>query len=557
MSRNTYVSRQISTPSQPKTDWRNLISSNIWLHLSYSVLTTFCCLGLTARSQAAISPNVELKIGILQRFGDEPIDKLNLEATPGDRLTLKFKTGERQQTLQASSAKLEVVMQTLPLPAVEERVVLSTHRSFETAENSAEQWRKKGIEVEIAQPERWQVWAKRKVYNTPLLRRLLLRSVQAKGNKTAYVDTQILQQIPQTSLVVNGYRYSRNELDITTSKTLIRVEGNKRDTVYAGSLHLQPNAYGTYTLVNNVPLETYLRGVVPHEIGANAPYAAVEAQAIIARTYALRNLRRFALDGYELCADTHCQVYRGLSGTVQNADRAIAATRGQVLTYKNELVDALYSSTTGGITATFSDVWNGADRAYLQPIVDAAGNVWNLDRQTLADENNFQRFISLRQGFNETGWGMFRWRKESSMEQITKDLQHYLEVNKNPMAFKKIQQIHVVERSPSGRILKLAVQTDRGIFVLEKDEVRNAFSAPRSTLFYLEPLTKGNTLWGYAFVGGGLGHGVGLSQTGSQRLAQLGWSSSRILNFYYPTTQIQPLSDQITFWSQPLTTSQK
>ncbi len=558
MSRNTYVSRQISPPSQPKNDWKNLISSNIWLHLSYSVLTTLLCLGLTARAKAAIRPNVELKVGILQRFGDEPTDKLNLQATPGDRLILKFKTGERQQTLQASSAKLEVVMQTLPLPAVEERVVLSTHRSFETAENSAEQWRKKGIEAEIAQPERWQVWAKRKVYNTPLLRRLLLRSLQAKGNKTAYVDTQILQQIPQTSLVVNGYRYSRNELDITTSKNLIRLsEGNKRDVLYAGGLHLQPNAYGTYTLVNNVPLETYLRGVVPHEIGANAPYAAVEAQAIIARTYALRNLRRFALDGYELCADTHCQVYRGLSGTVQNADRAIAATRGQVLTYQNELVDALYSSTTGGITATFSDIWNGADRAYLQPVVDAAGNVWNLDRQTLADEKNFQRFISLRQGFNETGWGMFRWRKASSMEQISKDLQHYLEVNKNPIAFKKIQQLQVVERSPSGRILKLAVQTDRGIFVLEKDEVRNAFSAPRSTLFYLEPLNKGKMLWGYAFVGGGLGHGVGLSQTGSQRLAQLGWSSSRILNFYYPTTQIKPLSDQITFWSQPLTTSQK
>ncbi len=562
MPRNIYLPRQISPLSQQRTgSWRNRISPNIWSRLSYSVLTTFCCLGLAAESEATIKrPDVELKIGIVQRFGDEPTDKLNLQATPGDRLTFKFKTGERQQTLQASSAKLEVVMQTLPLPAVAERVVISTHRSFETAENSAEQWRKKGIEVEIAQPERWQVWAKREVYNTPLLRRLLLQSLQAKNNKTAHLDTQILQQVPQTSLVVNGYRYSRDQLDITTGKNLIRVhQGNERDaTLYAGSLRLQPNAYGNYTLVNNVPLETYLRGVVPHEIGSRAPYTAVEAQAIIARTYALRNLRRFALDRYELCADTHCQVYRGLNGVVPNTDQAIAATRGQVLTYKNELVDALYSSTTGGVTAAFSDVWNGVDRAYLQPVVDAAGNIWNLSRQTLADEKNFQRFISLRQGFNETGWGMFRWRKESSMEQITKDLQHYLEVNKNPMAnFKTIQQLQVVERSLSGRILKLAVQTNQGIFVLEKDEVRNAFSAPRSTLFYLEPLNKGDTLWGYAFVGGGLGHGVGLSQTGSQKLAELGWSSSRILNFYYPSSHIQPLSNQITFWSQPLTTSQK
>jgi peptidoglycan hydrolase-like amidase len=205
---------------------------------------------------------VELKIGIVQRFGDQPTEKLNLQATPGDRLTFKFKTGVQQQTLQASSAKLEVVMQPLPSPVVEERVVLSTHRSFETAEHSAEQWRKKGIEVEIAQPERWQVWAKGEVYNTPLLRRLLLGSIQAKGTKTAYVDTQILQQVPQASLVVNGYRYSRNELDISADKNLIRVnQENERDaTLYAGNLRLQPNSYGDYTLVNNVPARNLLAG---------------------------------------------------------------------------------------------------------------------------------------------------------------------------------------------------------------------------------------------------------------------------------------------------------
>ena len=85
-------------------------------------------------------------------------------------------------------------------------------------------------------------------------------------------------------------------------------------------MQLQPNAYGTYSLVNNVPLETYLRGVVPYEIGANAPKAAMEAQTIIARTYALRNLRRFEVDDYELCADTHCQVYYGLKGATEKTE---------------------------------------------------------------------------------------------------------------------------------------------------------------------------------------------------------------------------------------------
>lgn len=507
--------------------------------------TTIALLSLSATSALAKQPaDVEIKVGIVQRFGDEPTDQLELQATPGDRLTLTFKTGERQQTVQASDVKLEVAMQPLPTPALEERLVLSNHRSFETAEAAAKQWQALGIEVEIAQPEYWQVWAKREVYNTPLLRRFLLRSILNKGNKTAYLDSQVLQQVPQVNWVVDGNRYSGKQLEITTSSNQIRVNHEQDGSVYVGRMLLQPNTYGTYTLVNEVPLEAYLRGVVPYEIGKDAPYTAVEAQAIIARTYALRNLRRFAVDGYQLCADTQCQVYRGLNGAKPYTDRAIAATQGKVLTYQNQLVDALYSSTTGGVTAAFSDVWNGADRPYLNPVIDAASNIWNLSRQSLANEENFQQFISMRQGFNETGQRLFRWRRESSMEELTKDLQRFLEANKSQLAkFQTLQQLQVVERSPSGRILKLAVQTDLGTFVLEKDEVRSAFTAPRSTLFYLQPLSKDQkTLAGYAFVGGGLGHGVGLSQTGSYGLAKLGWSSDRILNFYYPGTQIQPLS---------------
>ncbi len=74
---------------------------------------------------------------------------------------------------------------------------------------------------------------------------------------------------------------------------MIRVNKSEKPEnarLYAGRMNLQPNAYGTYTLVNQVPLETYLRGVVPYEIGTDAPIAALEAQAILARTYALTEL---------------------------------------------------------------------------------------------------------------------------------------------------------------------------------------------------------------------------------------------------------------------------
>ncbi|WP_353931930.1 SpoIID/LytB domain-containing protein [Okeanomitos corallinicola TIOX110] len=519
---------------------------------SYKLATTFCLIGLTAASSPVQShPDVELQIGIIQRFGDTPTDKLKLTPTPGDRLKLQFSVNNKPQTLvTANPIELETVMETLPQPKVQEVVVLGDFRTFETAEDSAKNWRDQGIEVEISQPDGWQVWAKREVYSSPLLRRLLLRSIEVSGQKLPYLDTQILEQIPRVSWEINGKRYSDKYLEITTTKNLIRVNDSEKannNRLYAGRLNLQPNAYGTYSLVNQVPLETYLRGVVPYEIGTKAPTASLEAQAIIARTYALRNVRRFAVDNYELCATTHCQVYNGLNAAAKTTDQAIATTRGMVLTYNNELVDALYSSTTGGVTAYFSDVWNGEDRSYLRPVVDAPNNIWDLSAKNLSDENNFRQFINLKTGFNESKWDVFRWNKQTSVEDITWHLQKFLRAKKSPYAnFKTLEAMAVTKRSQSGRILEMGIKTDIGTFTLEKDEIRSAFAAPRSTLFYLQPLNKGTPgIWGYAFVGGGLGHGVGLSQTGAQNLAKLGWSSAKILQFYYPGAELKKLGEEI------------
>jgi SpoIID/LytB domain protein len=112
--------------------------------------------------------------------------------------------------------------------------------------------------------------------------------------------------------------------------------------------------------------------------------------------------------------------------------------------------------------------------------------------------------------------------------------------------------MQVVERSPAGRVLKLLVQTDKGVIELYKNETRSAFEPPLSTLYYLEPISGADkVLKGYAFVGGGFGHGVGLSQYGAHNLAKLGLSGEQILNFYYPGAQIQPLNDSIVFWQDP------
>nr|WP_228056005.1 SpoIID/LytB domain-containing protein [Microcoleus sp. LEGE 07076] len=526
-----------------------------------------CLLPIFGPATYAQTPqNRLIKIGVVQRFGTKATDKLTLKALPGDSLTLSYKTPQGTETKTAASIKLEIANKPLESPLVEERVVLSSHRSFESAEDSANQWRAQGIDVEIAQPLRWQVWAKRDTYNSPIVRRWLLQSLQAQGNKTAFLETKVSKQIPQAFWILNGFRFNRNELDVTAGRKAIEVLEEttqlatatepekvlKQTRIYGGTLHLQKNSYGTYTLVNDVLTETYLRGVVPHEIGAFSPYASIIAQTILARTYALRNLRRFAVDNYELCADVNCQVYKGLTEVYPQSDKAIAQTSGLVLTYENQLVDALYSASSGGVTATFGDVWHGPERPYLRSIVDSPNNVWNLSQQSLSDENNFRRFMTLKKGFNEEKEDTFRWREQVSLTSIGGFLKQYLQNKKHPLAnFQTVTQVDVVKRSAAGRVLQMRVQTELGPINIEKDEIRNAFLPPISTLFYLEPIyNPDKTLNGYAFVGGGFGHGVGMSQTGSYNLANLGWNGSRILGFYFPGAQVVPLNDSITFWRE-------
>jgi len=546
-----------------------LLASKFTSRLAVGV---FCLIGLAGESlNATQDANPIMHIGIVQRFGANPQDKLTIKAVDGDKLNLSFlkSDGKGRQVISIDKITIEIAKQLQEQPVVEEKVVLSNHRSFENAAASAHHWQERGIETEIAQPRRWQVWAKRSTYDTSLLRNLLLYGVRSQGFNLAQLETKILNDRPMLSWVASTFRYNRDTVDITSSRGLFEV--NQR--LYAGTLRIQPNAHQSYTLVNYVPLETYLRGVVPHEIGYNAPYAAVQAQAVLARTYALASRHRFDVDNYELCANTQCQVYRGLEDTSKTADKAISSTKGKVLTFNNKVVDALYSSTTGGVTASYNDLWDGTPRPYLKSVIDSVSNPLGLDKGLdkfdLSNEKNFRTFINKRDGFNEAGWDAFRWKADSSLAEIKTTLLKFLRLSGDQETrFSQVKQISVQERSTSGRVLKLEVETDTKKFVLEKDEIIDALYAPNSTLFYIQPIyteikkskdipnlsssitsnptdpSSEKVLKGYSFVGGGLGHGVGMSQTGSYKLGKLGWSYERILDFYFSGTKLQTLKPE-------------
>jgi len=151
----------------------------------------------------------------------------------------------------------------------------------------------------------------------------------------------------------------------------LRHEGRR----YRGRLLVYLNDRGTLNLINEVSLEDYLRGVVPSEMGPEAypQLEALKAQAVAARTYALRTLGEFAREGYDICATPRCQVYNGMEVEHPLSDRAIAETAGQVLLYEGRLVDALYSSTCGGHTEDGHVIFPLKQEPYLKgvPCVEA------------------------------------------------------------------------------------------------------------------------------------------------------------------------------------------
>ena len=142
---------------------------------------------------------------------------------------------------------------------------------------------------------------------------------------------------------------------------------NKR---YRGRILVYLNDRGALNLINELSVEDYLRGVVPSEMGPELynQLEALKAQAVAARTYTLRNLGEFAREGYDICATPRCQVYGGMQIEHPLSDRAVSETAGQVLLYKGELVDALYSSTCGGHTEDVHVIFPLKDEPYLKAV---------------------------------------------------------------------------------------------------------------------------------------------------------------------------------------------
>jgi len=328
---------------------------------------------------------------------------------------------------------------------------------------------------------------------------------------------------------------------LTSASGLVTIGG----VVYRGVAEVRVNGAGTLAGINELPMEQYLYGVVPRELGPTVypELEALKAQAVAARTYALSGLGKRASDGYDLLATTSDQVYGGYAAEHPLSTRAVDETAGIAALYEGKLITALYSSTTGGFTANNEEAFNSAPVPYLRGVPDAQrGEAF----EHVPDLGVFRRHAnptSLRnakEGDFEGDWSRYhRWSFEWSADEISAVVSAYAG---QPVG--KVLAIHVTDRGPSGRALAIEYVAEAGTFTDTKDHIRTSLkyvnasgaqvSLP-STLFTIEPVLDRKTgeVEGFVAYGGGFGHGVGLSQTGAVGMAEKGRAYDEILEHYY------------------------
>ena len=293
---------------------------------------------------------------------------------------------------------------------------------------------------------------------------------------------------------------------------------------YRGTLDLLADGSGVI-LVNAVSLEAYLPSVVTAELGrrTGAEREAVLAQAIVARTYALRNLGRGRAAGYDLEAGVGDQVYGGADREDPIAVEAVRATAGVVVSWEGQPIDAFFHSTCGGRTERGVDVFRGADRPYLRSFADVDGDGLAYCR------------ISPR----------FRWREEWTRGQLEAAVREMLPVAgvRVPTAPGRVTGVEVAARSGSGRATALAIRWEHADVSVGGQDVRRVLRPMaggwlRSAQVELRTERAGGRLERLVAEGAGAGHGVGLCQWGAIGRARAGLRHEAILAAYYPGTTL-------------------
>ena len=334
---------------------------------------------------------------------------------------------------------------------------------------------------------------------------------------------------------------------------------------FRGSLRLLADG-GKIWAINDLPVEDYLESVISSEMSAQSSLPLLMAHAVISRSWLMSQIdgntapNTQASHGdafirwydhtdhtlFDVCADDHCQRYQGITKeTSPNVAEAIRRTRGELLTYGDEICDARFSKCCGGAMEEFQYCWDDTPKPYLKGIGDTP-------EETIPDltveENALQWILSSPKSFCNTAdkrilsqvlndydqetTDFYRWRVSYTQEELSK-----LVEKKLGAGLGTITDMRPLKRGTSGRICELRITGTKKTIVVGKElEIRRALSESHlySSAFVVEK--QGDT---FTLIGAGWGHGVGLCQIGAAVMGDKGYAYDEILRHYYPGAEIE------------------
>ncbi len=435
--------------------------------------------------------------------------------------------------------------------------VAGAYANWETARIQAESMRADGLDAYPAYNGTWQVWigsfcdeVTAKVYIIADLDFLFgpgVCSLVKPSEKSVVVESEageILFIYDDPS----GAKPLRMKAKAGSDPEVLVL--NSKDK-YRGSFEVLRQPGSDMTLVNVLPLEEYLYGNVPPEIGANAHAEALKAQAIVSRTYAINNIGKHSHYGFDLCSTVDCQVYKGYNAESAKANKAVDDTCGKVVVYNGGIAQVYYFASSGGRTENSENVWS-VSLPYLRSVPDPY------------ESDSIPNYL---------------WNIALTPSKIRETLKS------RGSDIGSIVDVEVTKTTESGRVLELVVIGSRGKSVYEREKTRTVFGL-RSQLYSIttdadvcvlgasgaaektrlankyvmsadgvkkiENNVKTVQLKGengqikpvpvvaseYRFIGKGWGHGVGMSQEGAKGMAQAGFTYEEIIKHYFTGVEI-------------------
>jgi len=396
----------------------------------------------------------------------------------------------------------------------------------------------------------------------------------------SYGDTQEIHSSGEV-LTINGDSpyFVNNRMKILPSSnsgetkitSVTRAYGNPS---YLGSIEIERRPEGLI-IVNELPLEQYLYSVVPSEMPTSYGMEAVKAQAICARSYAIKHMEggSYAQYGAHVNDSVQFQVYNNSQRDALSV-QAVDETAGQVVLYDGAVANTFYFSTSCGHTST-NAIWGdkGGVLPYLKSILlNASGDTYDL-----SNNDTFRAFItSVEPETYEKEEAWYRWQTTTSLSNIAAAVNANITsrikanpgnilvedengefVEKTIDSIGDVLNVSVEKRSESGvvEILQIigtlyTIQVTSeynirallfsGLSEITKNDGSTAtnLSLLPSAYIYIEPMKEGEILTGYTIFGGGYGHGVGMSQNGANNMAHAGMTYDEILHFYYKEIEI-------------------